>query len=128
MTWTYSGDPKSTPRDEVRFRCGDTDEAIPLLSDEEIDFLLTLKVTPPRAAQEACLAILAKLAKEVDYSIGPESVKASQRYDAYKKFMATMQASQLDSVAAPSWDDGSYASSASVFDVGMHDNGGDRHG
>lgn len=40
MSWSYSEDPTSSDRDEVRFLVQDTDEAVPLLSDEEIDYLL----------------------------------------------------------------------------------------
>lgn len=39
-TWTYSGDPRSSPRDAVRFLIRDTDEADQHLSDEEIAYLL----------------------------------------------------------------------------------------
>lgn len=39
-TWTYSGDPRSSPRDAVRFLIRDTNEADQHLSDEEIAFLL----------------------------------------------------------------------------------------
>lgn len=40
MTWTYSGNPGASNQDAVRFRLGDTDSARPLLSDEEIAYLL----------------------------------------------------------------------------------------
>ena len=40
MSWSYSGDPASTERDAVRFWVQDTDSAVPLLSDQEIDYLL----------------------------------------------------------------------------------------
>ena len=41
MTWTYSGNPSSTERDAVRFLVGDTDTNDQLLSNEEIDYLVT---------------------------------------------------------------------------------------
>lgn len=40
MTWTYSGDPTSGDKDEVRALLQDTDETFPLLSDEEINWLI----------------------------------------------------------------------------------------
>lgn len=40
MTYTYSGDPTSSPKDEVRFTLQDTDTGFPLLTDEEINFLI----------------------------------------------------------------------------------------
>lgn len=42
MTWTYSGDPTTSPRDAVRFWCQDTLAERPLLADEEIDYLVGL--------------------------------------------------------------------------------------
>lgn len=41
MAWTYSGNPGASNNDAVRFRLGDTDLTRPLLSDEEIAYLLT---------------------------------------------------------------------------------------
>jgi hypothetical protein len=38
--WTYSGDPASSPRDELRFLVQDTDPDLALLSDGECDYLL----------------------------------------------------------------------------------------
>ena len=40
MTWTYSGNPDSSVRDELRFILQDTDTNFQLLSDEELDYLL----------------------------------------------------------------------------------------
>ena len=40
MAWTYSGNPGSSPRDEVRFILGDTVESKQSLQDGEIDYLL----------------------------------------------------------------------------------------
>lgn len=36
--FSYSGDPSTSPKDEVRFHLQDTDAGFPLLTDEEIDF------------------------------------------------------------------------------------------
>ena len=40
MAWSYSGDPRTSDRDTVRFTIQDTDSSLQLLTDEEIDFLL----------------------------------------------------------------------------------------
>lgn len=39
-TWTYSGDPSSSPRDTVRYYLQDTDPDDPQMSDAELDFLI----------------------------------------------------------------------------------------
>lgn len=38
--WTYSGDPSSSQRDELRFLVQDVDEKVPLLLDLECDYLI----------------------------------------------------------------------------------------
>jgi hypothetical protein len=43
MTWTYSGDPTASDRDEVRFLITDTMEGRPLIQDEEIDYALSIR-------------------------------------------------------------------------------------
>jgi hypothetical protein len=40
VAFTYSGDPSSTDKDEVRFHLQDTDAGFPLLLDEEIEWLI----------------------------------------------------------------------------------------
>jgi hypothetical protein len=43
MSWSYSGNPSSTPLDEVRFLTSDTDQTKPwTLQDEEIQYAITL--------------------------------------------------------------------------------------
>lgn len=40
MSFSYSGDPSTSDRDELRFTLQDTDAGFQLLTDEELDFLL----------------------------------------------------------------------------------------
>lgn len=94
--FSYSGNPKDSLLDEVRFRIGDTDKGFAMLEDEEIEFLLTSTDNHViNTCINACNAILAKLAKEVDYKIGPESVNASDRYDHYSKILQVLKAEKL---------------------------------
>ena len=82
--FTYTGNPGDSLLNEVRFRIGDTDKGFAMLEDEEIEFLLTSNNNHIlNTCINACNVILAKLAKEVDYKIGPESVNASDRYNQY---------------------------------------------
>jgi hypothetical protein len=41
-TWTYSGDPTTTPLDELRFILQDTDPSFQLLQDAELNYLTTV--------------------------------------------------------------------------------------
>jgi len=88
MSWSYSGNPSNSQLDEVRFLIGDTDSTEPLLTDEELSYLIT--VDPDQgssysnytAAAAAARAIAAKFSKQVDKTVGSLSIaygrKASQ--------------------------------------------------
>ena len=131
MTWSYSGNPGASPKDAVRFACGDTEEAYAFLQDEEIEYLLGGVGNDPRkAAIQACEQILAKLAKKVDYTIGPESVKLSQRYRQYAQLYNRLKGEFAASSAVPSWDDPTTRphTHRPIFDIGMHDGGGKQYG
>lgn len=90
--FTYSGNPAGSKLDEVRFRIGDTDKDFSLLEDEEIQYLLE---TNDNSVIDVCIqavrAIIAKFAKEVDYTIGPEKVYASDRYKHYSELLINLQ-------------------------------------
>ncbi len=86
---TYSGDPLSSPTDEVRFLVGDTDTDAFYLSDAEINYCLVLVygVSPPAVfpamgnylpAAYAADAIIAKLKFLVDESVGDLRVSYSK--------------------------------------------------
>jgi hypothetical protein len=86
---TYSGDPLSSPVDEVRFLVGDTDATAFQLSDAEINYCLTLVYgpTPPAIwpstgnylpAAYAADGVIAKLKALVDESVGDLHVSYSK--------------------------------------------------
>ena len=66
MTWTYSGNPASSDRDAVRFLVADTDSTDPLITDEEIAYLIAIYTEAPYAAVGAARAIAAKFSREAD--------------------------------------------------------------
>lgn len=68
MAWTYDGDPSASARDAVRFLAGDTDEDEPLVSDEEIAYLLTQESNHYEAAALVCEALASKFARETSVS------------------------------------------------------------
>lgn len=79
MTWTYSGNPSSSDRDAVRFLVADTVSTDPLITDEEIAYLLDVYSEAPTAAVGAARAIAAKFSREADQarSIGDLSLNES---------------------------------------------------
>lgn len=92
MAWSYSGDPSTSPKDEVRFLIGDTSEDDPLLQDGEIAYLLDqCGGSALAAAVAACEGIVAKLSREADMSSGATSISASQRRAHYEGLLAQLQ-------------------------------------
>lgn len=101
MTWTYGGDPSANDRDAVRFLIGDTDTTDQQLSDEEIAFLLTDRGSVAAAAHAAVLALIARLARLVDKSVGDLRLSYSQRQAAYKTLLGQIERRMALRTATP---------------------------
>ena len=117
MSWTYSGDPSSCPKDEVRYLVGDTKEDDPLLSDEEI--LYTIKKSNDvivTAALKCCDAILAALAREIESSVGPIEVLNQQKFEHYQQLKRIIKEGAF--IAAPLT---GAPTTPGTFSVGMND-------
>ena len=68
MTFTYSGNPGASALDEVRFLIQDTDSTDPLLTNEEINYLLTAYGDPYLAAISSVTALIAQASRVVEES------------------------------------------------------------
>lgn len=134
MTWTWSGDPKTSDLDEIRFYIQDTDLTFQLLSDEEITFLIDTYLPqfghPLAVAAMACEVIAAKFARQVDTSADGVSValgQLQQRYndlaqslrDQYKVIGSGNLAAALDAMFS---DVSVFEIEPLVFGVGFMDN------
>ena len=91
MSWSYSGNPASSPLDECRFLVGDTNTAAQLVSDEEINYNIALVygTTPPASgnflpAAYAADGIAAKSARSVDKSVGDLHLSYSQQAKSFR--------------------------------------------
>lgn len=92
MSWSYSGDPQNSPLDQVRFLIGDTNSSVPLLSDEEILYLLNRENNNIyAAAYYAAKAIVAKLSREYDQSVGAVRYSLSQRVKQYETLASNLK-------------------------------------
>lgn len=60
MPWTYSGNPGSCDKDQVRFLISDTNIGRQLVQDEEIEWLLTQEMNVYMAAAAACRSLIIK--------------------------------------------------------------------
>lgn len=75
----YGDDPTNSPADQLRFYLGDTDPADPLLTDNEVAFLLAEYGDVIRAAAEGAQRLAAKFAQQVTTTVGRVSEQCSQR-------------------------------------------------
>jgi hypothetical protein len=86
VTWTYSGNPGSTPKDAVRFLIGDTDKDDQLLQDGEVAWVLGMfNNTPANAAIYCCDHIISKFSRMADESVGQVRISYSQKSKAYRE-------------------------------------------
>ena len=91
MAWTYSGDPENSNRDAVRFLVQDTDTNDQLVTDEEIDWLLSENSGVYAAAAEAAKAIATSFARLADTDIESVSVKYSQKQKQYLQLSTRLE-------------------------------------
>jgi uncharacterized protein (DUF924 family) len=120
MTWEYSGNPANSQRDAVRFLIGDTEQSDQQLSDEEIAWLLGQFPNQYRAAAQACKALAAKYARQVDKAIGDLKVSAQQKQEHYLALANSLQEQAVISTVAP------YAGGISISDKQEAEDDADR--
>lgn len=91
MTFSYSGDPSSSTKDQVRFYIGDTTETGATFSDEEIGFALTQNSDKPLpAAISLALSASARYARYVTKSVGDLSINYGELAANYKTLADTL--------------------------------------
>lgn len=98
MTWTYSGDPSASDRDQVRFLIGDTDSTDKQLQDEEIAYLLAQYPDARQAAAQAAWAVAAKYARLASsHSVGDTAYAYGSRQQYYESLAAQLNSRSLQS-------------------------------
>ena len=73
MSWNYSGNPASGTVDRLRFLCGDTNEAEPILQDEEIQFLIDEYGLNENTLRYLFSTVSTIFARDIKRSLGPQS-------------------------------------------------------
>jgi hypothetical protein len=135
VAWTYTGDPATSDRDAVRFYVQDTDPDFQLISDEEIDFLLTkwdpqVPDTPLFVAALAAEALAARFAREVSVSADGVSVQVGDLQARYNDLAVKLRDQYKASLNAGAPDYSAFLFDQSwdptikplVFGVGFMDN------
>jgi hypothetical protein len=120
MSWTYSGDPSSSAKDEVRFLVGDTDEGDPLLRDAEVTYAINQTGGVITAAIRCCELIMSKFSRLADESIGPLRIDYSQKAKGYRTMISQLRERLFLNGAPP------YAGGISKTDKHFNDQQTDR--
>lgn len=116
MSFTYSGDPSNSKLDAIRFELGDTSPVMPLLQDEEIQYLIHTS-----ASENVLLARVYRTAatamgiRAIKRTLGPQSEDPTQRLK-YFSDLATKYEKALQYAGVPPLPDYSYEK---VFDKHM---------
>lgn len=85
VDFSYSGDPRKSDKDKVRFLIGDTDANDPQLGDSEILYALESEGNAFRAGVACAVALAAKFSRLTDESVGDVSKSYSKRAEAYRE-------------------------------------------
>lgn len=118
MSWNYSGDPKSSVKDECRFIIGDIDAKHPLMQDEEIQYIIEVAGKNKNALMYQLFIRAATLfARDIKRSLGPQSEDPTSRLAFYEK-QARIYKVRLTSggISLPNYDH------PQIFGVGMTSN------
>lgn len=133
MTWSYSGDPSKSDLDSVRFWLQDTQQDRPLLTDEELIYLLDLWMPKYNSlvlvAAFAAEVIAAKFTGEVSVSADGVSVQVGELQQRYQQLAQRLReqykadAVDVDLIDDVMWDQAVDSSiDPLVFGVGFMDN------
>ena len=102
MTWTYSGNPADSDRDEIRFLIGDTDTNDQQVSDEEIAWALTKSDGNYGAAALLCSNLASKYARLSDKEVGDLKLAYSQISQRYSELAVDLQSGIVSGVSVGS--------------------------
>ena len=90
--WTYTGDPRDSAKDALRFHLGDTDPEDQQLSDQEIYYLLDLKAgNVYLATAEAARSLAGKYSRQSDKAVGDLRLSLGQKADHYWELARKME-------------------------------------
>lgn len=119
MSFSYSGDPSISELDRLRFQVGDTDSNMPILQDEEINYIImqssNVLKQQAMAFRQMATALGIKAAKR---SLGPQTEDTTKRLEYYSRMADYFENQQKYAGVPPTPD---YASEK-VFFKGMMTN------
>lgn len=100
MSWSYSGNPQSSLRDQVRYLFQDTEETLPLQSDEEVDFLIKewmpKFLSPYMVASKAAAVVARKFAGVLNITADGVSVNTADLAERYATMATRLRAEYME--------------------------------
>lgn len=100
--WSYDPDNLATStRDQVRFLLGDTDPEEPLLSDAEVDYLVSTEGVAQQAAAIGAERLAARYARETSRSMGSLSISADQKSRHFRELAEQLRQELATRAGAP---------------------------
>lgn len=86
MSWNYSGNPSTSKVDECRFLIGDTNIEIPIMQDEEIQYIIdSTGGNDIKLRYELFIRASVIFARDIKRSLGPQSEDPTERLKFYKE-------------------------------------------
>ena len=104
---------------QIRFYCGDANLSEAVLQDEEIQALYNTKQDVKVTAKLCMKYILQRLSQQVNFTIGPTKVDASDKYDRYLQWYKQHGQWQEANIVTPGQE---MLTHPSIFGIGMQDN------
>ncbi len=87
MSWSYSGNPANSALDEARFILGDTDDKDPVLSDEELNFMINKYTDTAELYYNMFMQAVIQYSKAIKRTLGPQSEDPTSRVDFFTRMM-----------------------------------------
>lgn len=122
MSFTYTGDPTTSPKDEVRFLVGDVNMQDPELSDAEIIYCVCLVYgsmanAPPMGnylpAAYAADNLASKYARQADKSVGDLHIAYGNRFKQFQMLAQRLRVRATNSLIPP-WAGGEFYSDKAI--------------
>lgn len=98
MSWTYTGNPTDNKIDECRFLIGDTNEAFPIMQDEEIQYLIKEAGNNTDNLRYLLFKQAATIfARDIKRSLGPQSEDPTERLKFFREQASQYKAKMTSS-------------------------------
>ncbi len=91
-TYTFSGDPSTSPKDAVRFWIQDMGPTVWLVSDQAIEYVLAQFPNVLMASAQICRSLAAKFAQMVTKKVGDLSINYSDKSKQYLELADDLEA------------------------------------